>query len=31
MNSMLGRGIATALAIILYGWINYLLVPIGTC
>jgi hypothetical protein len=30
MNGVLARGIATAVAIILYGWINFLLNPTGT-
>jgi hypothetical protein len=30
MNATLGRGIATVLAIVLYGWINVLMSPVST-
>jgi hypothetical protein len=30
MNTMLGRGIATVVAIVLYGWINVVMSPAGT-
>jgi hypothetical protein len=30
MNALLGRGIATVAAILVYGWVNFLLYPVST-
>lgn len=30
MNALLGRGIATAAAILIYGWVNFLVYPVST-
>ncbi len=30
MNALVGRGIATVAAILIYGWVNFLVSPVGT-
>src|SRR4249920_1418724 len=30
MNALLGRGIATVAAVLVYGWINFLMYPVST-
>ena len=30
MNALVGRGIATVAAVLIYGWLNFLMYPVST-